>query len=86
MDMNFRTDEGVRFRKVKANANIDNESSELEESDVTDRFREEEAQKGSSDTSSCSWEEQGDKECLDVPSFWNYIWGELTRLGTVLCI
>ncbi|CAG9537891.1 unnamed protein product [Cercopithifilaria johnstoni] len=78
MEMNFRTDEGVRFRKVKANFGIDDESSELEESDVVDRFREE-AQEGSSDISPCSWEEHGDRECLDVPSFWNYIWGELTR-------
>ncbi|VBB25475.1 unnamed protein product [Acanthocheilonema viteae] len=78
MEMNFRTDEGVRFRKVKANVGIDDDSSELEESDVIDRFREE-TQEGSSDISPCPWEEHGDRKNLIVPSFWNYIWDELTR-------
>lgn len=83
MEMNFRTDEGVRFRKVKTNnVGIDDDSSELEESDVVDRFGEE-AQEGSSDISPCPWEEHGDRECLYVPSFWDYIRGELTRLISI---
>ncbi|EJW71645.1 hypothetical protein WUBG_17447 [Wuchereria bancrofti] len=78
MEMNFHTDEGVRFRKVKANIGIDDECSELEESDVVDRFKEE-TQEGSQDISPYPWEEHGDRECLYVPSFWDYIKGELTR-------
>ncbi|VDP12376.1 unnamed protein product [Onchocerca flexuosa] len=78
MKMNFRNDEGVRFRKVKANVGIDDDSSELEESDVTDQFREE-VREESSDISPCPWEEHDDRECLYVPNLWDYIKGELTR-------
>ncbi|VDO29656.1 Uncharacterized protein BM_BM3623 [Brugia malayi] len=78
MEMNFHTNEGVRFRKVKANIGIDDECSELEESDVVDRFKEE-TQGGSQDISASPCEEHGDREWLYVPSFWDYIKGELTR-------
>lgn len=81
--MNFNTREGVRFRKLRANVGNDDDSSELEELDV-DRFREE-VQEASSDISPCPWEEHGNKECLDVPNFWNYIWDELTRL-VLICL
>ncbi|EFO27131.2 hypothetical protein LOAG_01351 [Loa loa] len=78
MEMNFHTGEGIRFRKVKTNVGIDEDSSELEEPDVVDRFKEE-AQDGISDISPCPWEEHSNGECLCVPSFWDYIRGELTR-------
>ncbi|MCP9264616.1 Protein TAPT1-like protein [Dirofilaria immitis] len=76
--MNFRTDEGVRFRKVKANIGIDDDSSEIEESDVADQFGEE-MREESSNISPCPWEDHDGRESLYVPGFWGYIRNELTR-------
>lgn len=73
------TDEGIRFRKVKANVGIYDDRSELEGPKIVDQL-EEEAQEGCSDSLPCHWEEQNDKECLYVPRFWDYIKGEITRL------
>lgn len=74
MEINLHIDEGIRLRKVKTLVGSDGgEASELE-SEVDRPGKEAKEDKHRIPPYS-----PGNVDCSDVPSFWDYLWTELTR-------